>query len=188
MAPKVKFTKQDIINAAFNIANVEGFDGITIRKIAKELGSSIAPIYVNFEDIDELKQAVVEKSLDTSKQIFLEQNSGHPFRDIGIASIKFALKHSILFRDLIMHNHPQMKYNEANTLFVMEQMKKDPQLEGFSEEDLREGLLKMQIFQTGLSVMAANDLLPEQFNEVKMIKILDDMAEDVFIAAHARRG
>lgn len=188
MAPKTKYTKQEIINAAFNIAKTEGFGGITIRKVATELRSSIAPIYVNFEDVEELKQAVVEKSLDHAKQLIVEQTSDDPFRAIGIASIKFALQYSVLYRDLIMQNNPYMKYNEENTLLIIEQMKKDPQLAGFSNEDLKQGLLKLQIFQTGLSVMAANDLLPEQFDEDKMIHMLDVVAEDIFIATKVRKG
>jgi|SRR5690625_1935475 len=187
MAPRTKFTKDDIINAAFNIAKEEGFDGITIRKVAKKIGSSIAPIYVNFEDVDELKQAVVEKALDTAKQLFLEINSGHPFRDIGVASIRFATQYSVLFRDLIMKDNPYMKHNEENMLFVVEQMKKDPQLVGFSEDELKSALIRMEIFQTGLSVMVANDLLPEKYTEEKMIAMLDHLAEDIFIATKVRQ-
>ncbi len=188
MAPKTKFSKEDIINAAFKIATKEGFDGITIRKVAKKLGSSIAPIYVNFTDVDELKLAIVEKAQETAKQIYFEQNSGLPFRDIGIASIKFAKQYSVLFRDLIMKSNPYMKHNEENTLFVVEQMKKDPQLVGFSDEDLKQALLKMEIFQIGLSVMVANNLLPGDFNEEKMIAMLDNLAEDIFIATKVKKS
>lgn len=188
MAPKIKYTKQDIIDAAFSIATIEGFDGITIRKVATELGSSIAPIYVNFEDVEALKQAVVEKSLDIAKQLITNETSVDPFRAIGIASIKFALEYRLLYRDLIMHHNPYMKYSEENALLVIKKMKTDPKLTGFSDEDLKQGLLKLQIFQTGLCVMAANDLLPEQFNEEKMIDMLDVVAEDIFIATMARKG
>lgn len=187
MAPKTKYTKQEIIHAAFDIAKKEGFSGITIRKVARELESSIAPIYSNFEDVEQLKKAVVDKSIDLAKQVITEQDSGDPFRDIGIASIQFAKQYSVLYRDLIMNHNPYMKYNEENTLLVVEQMKKDPQLATFSDKDLQQGLLKIQIFQTGLSVMAANDLLPEQFNEPEMIAILDELTQDIFISASLRQ-
>lgn len=54
MAPKKKFTKDQIIDAAFEIARVEGVNSITIRKVAEKLGGSIAPIYVNFKEIGEI--------------------------------------------------------------------------------------------------------------------------------------
>ena len=64
MPPKPKFSKQEIVNAAFDIAKNEGLDAITIRKVAHKLGSSIAPIYVNFDNVEQLVQAVVTKTFD----------------------------------------------------------------------------------------------------------------------------
>ncbi|MBO1004689.1 TetR/AcrR family transcriptional regulator [Pseudogracilibacillus auburnensis] len=188
MAPKTKYSKEDIILAAFDIAKKDGLDAITIRRIAKQLGSSIAPIYVNFKDIDELVQEVVNHTLEIVKQLIIEQNSGHPFRDIGIASIKFAKQYSVLYRDLIMKNNPHMRHNEENMMFVVQQMQKDPVLAGFSEQELMDILLKMEIFQTGLAVMVANGLLPEYFTEEKMIEMLDNVAEDMIISTQSRKG
>jgi|SRR5690625_743500 len=187
MAPKNKFTKQDIIQAAFDIAKEEGIDALTIRLIAKQLGSSIAPIYVNFENIEEVKESVVKRAQTVAKELILEQNSGQPFRDIGIASLKFAREYSVLYRDLIMKNNEHMKHNEESVVFSVQQMKQDPMLADFTDETLRRIILKMEIFQTGLCVMAANDLLPMSFKEEHMIEMLDCVAEDFFTAEQARR-
>lgn len=62
MPLKPKFTKEQIIDSAFQIAKEEGIDKITIRKVANHLGSSSAPIYVNFKDVQELKRAVIKKN------------------------------------------------------------------------------------------------------------------------------
>src|SRR5690625_466611 len=133
MAPRKKFSKEDIITAAFDIAKEEGFDAITIRKVAKKLGSSIAPIYVNFTNVEELIQEVVQYVMEIAKQLVLEQNSGDPFRDLGVGGIKFANKYSVLYRDLIMKDNPYMKYDEERERFAIEQMKRDPLLETFSD-------------------------------------------------------
>jgi len=187
MAPRKKFTKEDIISAAFNIAKDEGLDAITIRKVAEQLGSSIAPIYVNFNDVEELIQEVIQHTFTIVKNLILEQNTNHPFRDIGIASIKFAKQYSILYRDLIMKDNPYMQHDEEKLQFIIEQMKKDPILDGFSNHELRQIILKMDIFQTGLAVSVANGLLPDDFTEEKMIAMLDDIAEDVVLAARIRK-
>ncbi|RDW18883.1 TetR/AcrR family transcriptional regulator [Oceanobacillus chungangensis] len=187
MAPKKKFSREDIINAAFDIAKVEGLESITIRKVAQKLGSSIAPIYVNFDDVDELIKQVVMKTMDMSRQMIADQNSGQPFRDVGIASLKFAKEYSVLFRDLIMKNNTHMQYESNDINLVIEQMGKDPVLEGFTNEELKTILLKMQVFQTGLSVMVANGLLPEDFSDERMIEMLDSTAEDVIATAHFRK-
>lgn len=188
MPPKKKFTKEQIIDAAFEIARIEGIDSITIRKVAEKLGSSIAPIYVNFENVDELIREVVTKTVDISKQLLAEQNTGNPFRDIGIASLRFAKEYSVLFRDFVMKQNDYMKdYNQGMGNDLIEQMKKDPELEGFTDEELVNILFKMKIFQTGLSVMSANGLLPEHFNEEQVIEILDSTAVDVIVAARLRK-
>lgn len=187
MPPKPKFSKQKIVNAAFDIAKDEGLDAITIRKVAHKLGSSIAPIYVNFDNVEELVQAVVTKTFDISKKMLAEQRSGEPFRDIGIASLRFAKEYSVLFRDLIMTDNPHMTYDDHDINALIEQMKKDATLSGFSDEELQHILLKLQIFQTGLSVMAANGLLPDNISDEQLIELLDSAAADVITSARLRQ-
>lgn len=189
MAPKKKFSKEKIIDAAFEIARMEGIDSITVRKVADRLGSSIAPIYVNFKDIDELIAAVIRKINEVGQKMYLAENSGNSFRDIGVASIKFAKEYSVLFRDLIMKNNQHMKgYDQDMGGFLIEEMRKDPDLEGLPDEMLMNILLKMRIFQLGLSVMVANGLLPEDFNEDMIIGILESTGSDIVTAAKLQKS
>lgn len=187
MAPRKKFTKEEIVLAAFEIAKEEGLDAITIRKVAKKIGSSIAPIYVNFENVEELIQAVIEHTNEVAKQLVLEQNSGHPFHDIGIASIKFAKEYSVLYRDLILKDNPYMKQNKRGIEFAIHQMKQDPNLQGLTDEELKDVIMKMDIFHTGLVVQVANGLLPDYVTEEKMIEMLDSVAEDIVLATYVKK-
>lgn len=185
MGPKIKFTKERIIDAAYEIAKIEGIDNITIRKIAEKMGSSIAPIYVNFKDVNELIQAVISKIFIVSHQMLLEVDTGNPFLDMGVASLRFAKEYPILFRDLIIKkNHYMKNYDQEMGTVLIEQMKKDPELTGFTNEDLMTILLKMRIFQLGLSVMIANGLLSDDFTEEKAIELLKSTANDVITTAH----
>jgi len=188
MAPKPKFTKQDIILAAFDIACAEGLDSVSIRKVADRLGCSIAPIYVNFADAEELLQRVVEHALHTAKQMIAEQRTGQPFRDMGMASLRFAREFPLLYRDLIMKNNPYMKHDEQQLNEVVGLMKEDPDLAGFSGEELRALLIKMQTFQTGLSVMVANDLFTTSLDEEQVMAMMDEAAEDFIRAARLRQA
>jgi len=187
MAPKPKFSKQDIILAAFDIACAEGLDSVSIRKVADRLGCSIAPIYVNFADAEELLRQVVEHALHIAKQMITEQRTGQPFRDIGMASLRFAREFPLLYRDLIMKNNPYMKHNEEQLNDVVGLMKEDPDLAGFSGEELRSILIKMQTFQTGLSVMVANDLFTTRLNEEQVMAMMNEAAEDFIRAARLRQ-
>ena len=182
MGPKVKFTREQIIDAAFEIAQTEGIDSITMRKIAEKMGSSVAPIYVNFKNVDELKDALIEKIISISRRFIMEENTGNPFRDIGKASLRFAMEYSVIFKDLVVKSGKYMQgYDEKMMPVLIEEMQRDPELNGFTVDELKTILLKMRIFQLGLSMMAANGLLPKEFDKQDMMDILSSTADDVIL-------
>ena len=187
MPPRTKFTKEAIIDAAFDIAKTEGIDNVTVRKIADKLGSSIAPIYVNFTDVEELKQDVLLKLHNIAQQMLMTQYNSNPFLNIGIASLKFAREYSVLFKDLIFNSNRYLSRVQPSRTNMLEHMKQSSTLSGFSDEELGEILFKMQIFQFGLSVMAVNGMLPEECDEDMMIRMLESTGKDVITAAHLRK-
>lgn len=189
MGPKIKFTKEQIVDAAFEIAKTEGIDKITMRKIAEKMGSSVAPIYVNFKNNAELSEALMEKIISVSQQLLSEENTGNPFNDMGRASLRFATEYSLLFRDLVMKNNDIMKdYDKKMMPALIEEMKKDPELDGFTVDELKTILQKMRIFQLGLSVMAANGLLPKDYSVADLMDLLSDTAHDVILSARLSKG
>jgi len=100
-----------------------------------------------------------------------------------MASLRFAKEYSALFRDLMMKKNNYMdNYDQDMAPMIIQEMKKDEDLKDFTEEELMTILFKMRVFQLGLSVMVANDLLPKDFNEEKMLDILNSTASDVIIA------
>jgi len=189
MGPKNKYSKEQIIDAAFEIAQTEGIDYITMRKIAAEMGCSVAPIYVNFKNINELIEAVIAKIIGISQQLLSEESTGNPFYDMGKASLRFAMEYSVLFRDLVMKNNSYMKgYDEKMMPVLIEEMRKDPEMAGLAENDLRTILLKIKIFQLGLSVMAANGLLPRDYAMQDLMDILSSTANDVILSARLSKS
>jgi len=188
MPPKNKFSKEQIIDAAFEIAREEGMDSITIRKVASKLKSSIAPIYVNFNEVDELKMAVISKVQEISTDMIVEQNTGDAFLDIGIASIKFAKNYSTIFKDILLKESSYLEaYNENMMPIIIEEMKKDPELKNFSEEELKMLLTKLAAFQVGLSIMATNEAFASELTEEKIIGMLKDTCEDIVNGMKCRK-
>lgn len=188
MPPKKKFTEEQIIDAAFQIATTEGMDSITIRKVAEQLGSSIAPIYVNFTDVEELKRAVVQKVKQLSQQLIEAENTGSPFGDIGAASLRFAKEYPVLVRDLVLKPNDYLQnYDQDMGGILVDHMRQDADLAGFTEEELKTILFKMRAFQMGLTLMAANGLLPEEFDLQAMNEISNSAAQDVVMAARLRK-
>lgn len=184
MGPKNKFSKEQIIDAAFEIAQTEGIDNITMRKIAERMGGSVAPIYVNFKSVDELMEALMERIISISQQLLIEESTGNPFYDMGKASLRFAMEYSVLFRDLVLKNNDYIKdYDEKMVPALIEEMKKDPEMEGFTVDELKTILLKVKVFQLGLSVMVANGQLPEEIEKQDLIDLLSSAASDVMLSA-----
>ncbi len=58
MPPKVKFQKEEIAQAALNVARKQGIDAVTAREVAKELGVSVGPIFTWFDTMEQLKMEV----------------------------------------------------------------------------------------------------------------------------------
>ena len=55
MGRKLKFTKEEILNKAYEILVHDGMKKISARVIAKELGISTIGVYSNFSSMSELK-------------------------------------------------------------------------------------------------------------------------------------
>lgn len=188
MPPKKKYSRQQILETAFELARVGGIEGLTARKVADELGSSVAPIYVNFNDIKDLKKAVAHKVFNVSREMSKKEVTGDRFLDIGIASLRFAKEYSILFRELVLKKNDYMEdYDQELGNEIIQEMSDDSELRDFNDEELMMILLKMRIFQLGLSVMVANDLLPEDFDEEAQIELLASMGTDVITATRLHK-
>jgi AcrR family transcriptional regulator len=187
MPPKTQFSKDQIIKAAFAVACRDGMEGIAVRKIAAELGSSVAPVYVNFGDLEDVRSAVVDKIIQISWEILEETNTGRPFRDIGLASIRFARRYPVVSRDLTLRPNRYLEgYRSRMDRPLSERMEDDPDLVEFSPDQRRELLFRMQVFQTGLTVMTATGQLPEEIPEAELIGMMERAAEDFIAAEHKR--
>lgn len=188
MPPKKQFSRSQIVDFAFEVARKEGIDGLTARSVAEKMGSSVAPIYLNFKDIEDLKKAVVQKVFAISRDLLQERYTGDRFLDIGIASLRFARDYSVLFRDLVLKENTYMDdYQQDLGDDVLREMADDPELAGFTAEELGGILLKARTFQVGLSVLVANRLLPPEFDEQAQIDLLASIAADVIAGARRRR-
>lgn len=189
MAPKIKFSRDKIIDVAFEIANLEGFDGISIRKVADKVGCSIAPIYVNFKDIDELKDAVAKRVQEIIEKLINEQKSEEYFLNIGIASIKFANQYKIIYRDYVLKGNSYISKNsEIVHDLIINNMKKDKNLNNFSEDELKRILIKMKIFQLGLAIAVSNNNDVDGLTEEQCITMLKEAGMDTILGMKYRKN
>lgn len=190
MSPKKEYTRDKIIKKAIQFVKKEGIEALTARQLAKELGSSVAPIYVNFEDIEELKRTVIEKIFEKTQESAEDEYTGEIFLDIGITSLNLADEYSKLFQDLIMGKHNYLSnYDQKIGENIIEEMGSAPELKKFNKEELKDILLKMRIFQLGLSMMIANELLPEKYKEKEdIVELLAETGKDLITGMNYRKN
>lgn len=104
MPPKVKITKEMIIDAAFEIARSDGAEKINARTVSKKLGCSTQPVMYHFKTIEELKKTVYIKADEYHSKYINNIQSENPMKDIGLNYIRFAETEKNLFRFLFQTN------------------------------------------------------------------------------------
>lgn len=187
MPPKTQFDKDAILDAAFVIARVEGFDAITARSVAHRLGSSVAPIYVNFATIEDLTRAVVNKVFQLSRDYLAREDGPNAFENIGLASLAFARDYPVFVRELATKPNPYMQDHQAQDDAMIAMMGDDPDLAGWSVDERRVLFLQMRAFQLGLTLLVANSQVPSWFGENDLEKLVLQTGGDLMRAGNTNR-
>ena len=107
MPPKIKITKEDIINAAVEIVRIGGAQSVNARTIAVMLNCSTQPIFSNFAAMDDLKLAIVEKAEKLCQEYIdreISEAAYPPYKASGMAYIQFAKEEKELFKLLYMRD------------------------------------------------------------------------------------
>lgn len=111
MPPSRKYSRDDIVDAAYRVVCDEGLSDLNARRIARELGCSTQPIYHNFSAMSELKQAVILRAHDLYKEYIKEgAASEHPYLGTGLAYIRFARDYPRLYELLFMNKSGLSEY------------------------------------------------------------------------------
>lgn len=188
MPPKTKFNKENIVETAFEIAKENGFSAITARSVANRLGSSVAPIYVNFETIEDLIQAVVQRVFAISNELLAKQTGPDIFQNIGKASLEFARDYPVFFRELTMQPNQYMVSYDTVEKTILEAMVEDEAMRDWTMDERKRLLFKMRIFQIGLSAMVANGHVPSWLDEKRLEELLMEIGEELFLIQKIKRG
>lgn len=183
-----KYNKDEIIDAAFEIASIGGFEAITARSVAKKIGGSVAPIYFNFKNIEELIKAVVEKIFKLSQTILLEQTSPSLYENMGRAGFVFADKYPVFFRALVLNPNPYIQSYESTELAMLEGLKDDPVVSKLSIEERKVLILKVKALQIGFQTMIANNQYPSFITKQALQEMFIEMGHELAIIELKKKG
>ena len=95
-------TREAMIEGAFELVRREGYDALTARSLAAELGCSTQPIMYRFPDLSELREEVYRRADEFHTHYLLK---GEDIMDIGLRYVRFAAEEPRLFRLLFQSGH-----------------------------------------------------------------------------------
>ena len=106
MPPSVRFSREAVLNAGYQLIRREGPAALNARSVAKELGGSTQPIFRLFTNMDDLKASVIEQALQDwkNKLRMRMQDSAFPYLSIGMSYLIFARDEPELFKLLFMRD------------------------------------------------------------------------------------
>lgn len=93
MPPKVRITREDIVNTAVDIVRFGGAEAVNARRIAERLNCSTQPVFSNFSSMEALRGAVMDAADKCYREyIRRETETGaYPvYKASGMAYIRFA--------------------------------------------------------------------------------------------------
>jgi len=100
MPPRKQINKYQIIEKAFEMVRIEGYEALTTRKLAKELNCSTQPIYQAFTDMKELKIELIKKAQEKMLHYIMDRSDTSMPIELAyiLAYIQFAGEEKYLFQ------------------------------------------------------------------------------------------
>lgn len=182
MPPIRKFKKEDIIDAACKIVEKEGFKSINARRIAKELSSSVQPIFHNFETMEELNQEIYIRIYDKYKEYMTKaKNEEQPYKKIGLAYINFAKDYPEFFKAIFMQ---KTDFNAEDFIMVNDNMGDDiikagQVMSNLSYDEQKLFHIKVWMFTHGIACLIATDTI--KFAEKEIENLLGSTVREMLI-------
>ena len=175
MPPKVKVTKEEIINAAVNIVRSSGAQAINARTIASVLNCSTQPVLYHFATVEDIKKAVYKKAdaYHSDYIMNMENDYGDPMLTMGMNYINFARKERNIFQFLFQSN----EFSGASILDLLEMEEILPLLTVLQQElelsleEVKEVFSTLFIFVHGYaSLYANNTMIYEEANVISAVE------------------
>ncbi|MDK8086763.1 TetR/AcrR family transcriptional regulator [Lactobacillus paragasseri] len=181
MARKKEIDKQRILDAAYKLAVRGGIESLTARNIAKAVNCSTQPIYLEFENMQDLRNQVLARISDELKSNTLQQNfTGEPLIDLDLSYLYFVKEHVDLFRAMFVDGKfgNQMIVDTLMGLGI-EKFKQQFDAEQYSDERLKHIVIANWIAATGLATLLINKMA--NFTQAQMVSVLKAQIHDAML-------
>lgn len=157
MPPRIQFTRDDVLAAAFRITRQQGLEAVNARAVAKALGCSTQPLFRAFHSMEEIRAEMLRMAGDVSAANLTRcgELSPKPYLGSGLAYLQFAREEPQLFRLLFMRDREQdgtQQQVDPTLDFVLSLVM---QSTGLSREQAWQFHLHLWVYVHGLATMIA---------------------------------
>lgn len=162
MPPKPKYTKEEILNAAFELTREKGIDAVVAREVGKRLNTSSSPVFTAWSSMEELKEGVWKLAKQKYQEYMMDIFDYSPaFKEFGMRCVRFAAEEPNLFRLVFLskrdEHSPYVRFKqEFESIFIplVEEIRNQFELSKADAEDL---LNQMIIFANGIAAFVLTD-------------------------------
>ena len=175
MPPKVKISKEIIVEKAFELTRKYGYDHVTARLLARELNCSTQPVFHVFRSMEELKHEVYLRTQRFFEEEMLKPPSGDTpyFLSMGLKYIELAGKEKHLFQ-LLCLSDSSGRYDSLSEL-----------AENMPVEMNKDIFVKVWIFAHGIATIVSTNTTGISQEEIR--KMLTEAGES-FRLYYEKRG
>ncbi len=165
MPPKTTFTKADVLQAAVDLISESSLGGITARNIATKLGSSTAPVYSHYENIDDLTRDAIREINKLLLEYVRTPYTNISFLNQGVGLAVFAREHSQLYRAIFLDRNDYHELIEEFFQTLRNELPLDKECSHSPEDKYDSLLMTMWTFTHGLASLICAGLCRDDSNE-----------------------
>jgi AcrR family transcriptional regulator len=182
MARKSLYSREDVLEAAIAVVESDGIGGLTARKVGERLGASTAPVYSNFESMDELELAVLQKAKDLLLQYATAQHTDDVFLNMGVGVLQYARERRNLYRALFLDQTRGYDPGPDLKPILLDLLSDYDCLEALSPGERERLLLHMNIYTFGLATHICTGL-GDAALEAEALNYLEEVGGTLIAAA-----
>lgn len=171
MARKKTITKDQILNAAYEVVATEGFSKFTARNIANKMKCSTQPIYLEFKNMDDLKEELFERIHQyLAEEVFPVVHTKNTIVDLALNYIHFATNESKLYRALYLEEYGGGKrMQEFSYKYFFNVVKKDPDYANLTDEEINSLHMGTWIVATGIAALMTSGIIHPTDEQIEQL-------------------
>lgn len=181
MARRKEISREKILDVAYKMAVRDGLDGLTARNIAKTGHFSTQPLYLEFDNMKEIRALVLKRiSNDLRTKVLQQSYTGDALIDLDLSYIDFSQKHVKLFRAMFVDGNFGSKII-SDTLMDLAVSKFKAQYPDtdYSDQKVDDIAVANWITTTGLAALVVNKIA--SFTQQQIINVLNAQIHDAML-------